>query len=52
MNRDFRCRRGGIIKAGYNEELDEYRRIARDLKRLLQEMERKNDWNTVAENRL
>ena len=32
-------RDGGIIKEGYNSELDEYRAIARDSKTLLQEME-------------
>ncbi|MFA6850185.1 MAG: DNA mismatch repair protein MutS [Selenomonadaceae bacterium] len=32
-------RDGGIIKAGYNAELDEYRRIAHDSKQMLQEME-------------
>ena len=32
-------RDGGIIKEGYNAELDEYRRIARDSKYMLQEME-------------
>jgi DNA mismatch repair protein MutS len=32
-------RDGGIIKEGYNSELDEYRAIARDSKKLLQEME-------------
>ncbi|ORU00720.1 DNA mismatch repair protein MutS [Anaerovibrio sp. JC8] len=34
-------RDGGIIKEGYNEELDEYRKISRDSKQLLQEMEEK-----------
>lgn len=32
-------RDGGIIKKGYSQELDEYRRIAKDSKQLLQEME-------------
>ncbi len=32
-------RDGGIIKDGYNGELDEYRRIAHDSKSMLQEME-------------
>lgn len=32
-------REGGIIKEGYNAELDEYRTIAHDSKKLLQEME-------------
>ncbi len=32
-------REGGIIKDGYNAELDEYRRIAHDSKAMLQEME-------------
>ena len=32
-------REGGIIKAGYNEELDEYRRISHDSKQMLQEIE-------------
>jgi len=30
---------GGIIKEGYNAELDEYRRLAKDSKRMLQEIE-------------
>lgn len=34
-------REGGIIKEGYNQELDEYRRISRDSKQLLQAMEEK-----------
>ncbi|MGL5269514.1 MAG: DNA mismatch repair protein MutS, partial [Selenomonadaceae bacterium] len=42
----FSVREGGIIKAGYNEELDEYRRIARDSKQLLQEMEEKEKETT------
>lgn len=32
-------REGGIIKTGYNEELDEYRRISHDSKAMLQEIE-------------
>ncbi len=32
-------REGGIIKNGYNEELDEYRHIAQDSKKMLQQME-------------
>ncbi len=32
-------REGGIIKTGYDAELDEYRRIARDSKKMLQEIE-------------
>ncbi|MDY4696535.1 MAG: DNA mismatch repair protein MutS [Selenomonas montiformis] len=32
-------RDGGIIKNGYNEELDEYRRVAHDSKTMLQAME-------------
>ena len=32
-------REGGIIRPGYNQELDEYRRIAHDSKRMLQDME-------------
>ncbi len=38
-------RDGGIIKDGYDEELDEYRRISRDSKSMLQEIEEreKND---------
>ncbi len=35
----FSIREGGIIREGYNAELDEYRRIARDSKQMLQEME-------------
>ncbi|MCR5176473.1 MAG: DNA mismatch repair protein MutS [Anaerovibrio sp.] len=34
-------REGGIIKEGYNEELDEYRKISRDSKQMLQTMEEK-----------
>ncbi len=32
-------REGGIIKSGYNAELDEYRRISHDSKQMLQEIE-------------
>ncbi|MBR1553318.1 MAG: DNA mismatch repair protein MutS [Schwartzia sp.] len=32
-------REGGIIKSGYDAELDEYRRIAHDSKKMLQEIE-------------
>ena len=32
-------REGGIIKEGFDRELDEYRRIARDSKKMLQEIE-------------
>lgn len=32
-------REGGIIKERYNEELDEYRRISQDSKKMLQQME-------------
>jgi len=42
----FSLREGGIIKGGYNAELDEYRRIAKDSKQLLQEMEDKEKENT------
>lgn len=35
----FSIREGGFIRDGYNEELDEYRNIARNSKRLLQQME-------------
>lgn len=34
-------REGGIIKSGYNAELDEYRRISRDSKAMLQEIEQR-----------
>lgn len=34
-------RDGGIIKEGYNAELDEYRKISRDSKQMLQAMEEK-----------
>ncbi|MBQ9365438.1 MAG: DNA mismatch repair protein MutS [Schwartzia sp.] len=39
-------REGGIIKPGYNTELDEYRRIAHDSKSLLQEMEEREKEKT------
>lgn len=35
----FSIREGGFIKDGYNKELDEYRNIAKNSKRLLQQME-------------
>ena len=35
----FSVREGGIIKSGYDEELDEYRRISHDSKKMLQEIE-------------
>lgn len=35
----FFIREGGFIKDGYNQELDEYRNIAKNSKRLLQQME-------------
>lgn len=35
----FSIREGGFIKDGYNAELDEYRNVARNSKRLLQQME-------------
>ena len=35
----FSVREGGIIKPGYDAELDEYRRIAHDSKKMLQEIE-------------
>ncbi|MBR5910233.1 MAG: DNA mismatch repair protein MutS, partial [Schwartzia sp.] len=35
----FSVREGGIIKSGYDAELDEYRRIAHDSKKMLQEIE-------------
>lgn len=35
----FSIREGGFIKDGYNQELDEYRNIAKNSKRLLQKME-------------
>ena len=39
-------REGGIIKDGYNRELDEYRRIAHDSKSMLQEMEEREKETT------
>lgn len=39
-------REGGIIKDGYNEELDSYRHIARDSKTMLQEIEERERENT------
>ena len=39
-------REGGIIKAGYNEELDEYRHISHDSKKLLQQMEEREKEQT------
>lgn len=39
-------RDGGIIKDGYNEELDEYRRISHNSKQLLQEMEEREKEDT------
>ena len=39
-------RDGGIIKDGYNEELDEYRRISHNSKELLQEMEEREKEKT------
>lgn len=38
-NPSFSIREGGFIKDGYNQELDEYRNIAKNSKRLLQQME-------------
>lgn len=35
----FSIREGGFIKDGYNQELDEYRNIAKNSRRLLQQME-------------
>ena len=35
----FSIREGGFLKDGYNQELDEYRNIAKNSKRLLQQME-------------
>lgn len=35
----FSIREGGFIKDGYNQELDEYRNIAKNSKRLLQQIE-------------
>ena len=37
---------GGIIKTGYNEELDEYRRISHDSKAMLQEIEEREKEQT------
>lgn len=42
----FSIREGGFIKDGYNAELDEYRNIARNSKRLLQQMEETEKANT------
>lgn len=39
-------REGGIIKSGYNEELDEYRRISHDSKAMLQEIEEREKEQT------
>lgn len=39
-------REGGIIKQGYNEELDEYRRISHDSKQMLQEIEEREKEQT------
>ena len=39
-------REGGIIKSGYNEELDEYRRISHDSKTMLQEIEEREKEET------
>lgn len=39
-------RDGGIIKSGYNAELDEYRRIAHDSKAMLQEIEEREKQST------
>ena len=39
-------REGGIIKPGYNEELDEYRRISHDSKQMLQEIEEREKEQT------
>lgn len=39
-------REGGIIKSGYNEELDEYRRISHDSKSMLQEIEEREKEET------
>ena len=38
-NPSFSIREGGFIKDGYNQELDEYRNIAKNSKRLLQQIE-------------
>lgn len=42
----FSIREGGFIKDGYNAELDEYRHIARNSKRLLQQMEEEEKTKT------
>lgn len=42
----FSVREGGIIKDGYNEELDEYRRLSRDSKSMLQEIEEREKEET------
>ena len=39
-------REGGIIKPGYNKELDEYRRISHDSKTMLQEIEEREKEET------
>ena len=39
-------REGGIIKSGYNAELDEYRRISHDSKQMLQEIEEREKEQT------
>ena len=39
-------REGGIIKSGYNDELDEYRRISHDSKKMLQEIEEREKEET------
>jgi DNA mismatch repair protein MutS len=39
-------REGGIIKSGYNEELDDYRRISHDSKQMLQEIEEREKQST------
>ncbi|WP_295714025.1 DNA mismatch repair protein MutS [uncultured Mitsuokella sp.] len=39
-------REGGIIKSGYNKELDEYRRISHDSKAMLQEIEEREKKET------
>ena len=45
-NPGLTIRDGGIIKDGYNQDLDEYRTISRDSKKLLQEMEEKEKETT------
>ncbi len=45
-NPGISLREGGIIKDGYNEELDEYRRIAHDSKSMLQEIEEREKEET------